>query len=71
MLDDNTINIDQQDELGNSALHYAAIASTRHGKSIYEKLIEEGADTTLKNKKARLLVIFSNKITKRAHWKSR
>jgi len=51
LIDDPTINLDQQDELGNSALHYAAKAHKMHGHDIYDYLIHKGANTQLKNNK--------------------
>ena len=47
---DSTIDLDQQDELGNTALHYAASAKGVHGEKIYKYLIDRGADTNLRNK---------------------
>ena len=47
--DDPTINVNQQDELGNTALHYAANAQKIHGGTIYHFLINKGANAHLKN----------------------
>ena len=52
--DDPTIDIDQQDELGNSALHYAANAQNLHGSELYDYLINKGADSQLKNNKGEI-----------------
>ena len=49
--DDLTIKLDQQDELGNTALHYAANAKKLHGGYLYDYLIVTGANTKLKNNK--------------------
>ena len=46
---DSTINVNQQDELGNTALHYAANAQKIHGRTLYHYLISKGASTDLKN----------------------
>lgn len=47
--DDPTIKINQQDELGNTALHYAANAQKMHGGVLYHYLVNRGADTQIKN----------------------
>lgn len=47
--DDPTINLNQQDELGNTALHYAANAQKIHGGTIYHYLVSRGANAQLKN----------------------
>lgn len=49
LLDDQTININKKDELGNTALHYAATAQKMHGGMLYHYLINKGADTNIKN----------------------
>ena len=49
--DDPNINLNQQDELGNTALHYAANAKKLHDSYLYDYLIDEGANTQLKNNK--------------------
>ena len=49
--DSKNINLDQQDELGNSALHYAAYANKKHGSLLYDYLIDKGANIQLKNNK--------------------
>lgn len=52
--DDPTINLDQQDELGNSALHYAASKQKMHGSELYDYLIGKGANTQLKNNRGEI-----------------
>lgn len=52
--DDPTTNINQQDELGNSALHYAANAHSLHGNFLYNRLIEYGANQELRNKRGKI-----------------
>ena len=54
LLDNSTTTIDQQDELGNSALHYAAKAHALHGTRLYRFLIDKGANTQLKNNKGKI-----------------
>ena len=49
ILDNDLTVINQQDELGNSALHYAAGSSTMHGDRLYRHLIDKGINTKLKN----------------------
>ena len=47
--DDPTININEQDGLGNTALHYAANAEKMHGGLLYHYLVSRGADANIKN----------------------
>ena len=47
--DDPSTNVNQQDELGNTALHYAANAQKIHGGVLYHYLISKGANAHLKN----------------------
>ena len=49
-LDDDTSTINQQDQRGNTALHYAANLAAQHGRDMYDLLIQYGAQDTLKNK---------------------
>ncbi len=48
--DDPSIDLNQQDGLGNTALHYAANLSAQHGRELYDLLIKHGANDTIKNK---------------------
>ena len=49
LLEDPTININRQDELGNTALHYAANAQKIHGGMLYHYLLHKGGDANIKN----------------------
>lgn len=47
---DDTIDIDEQDDLGNTALHYAAYSQTLHGDTFYKFLVNRGAKENIPNK---------------------
>ena len=49
MLEKDSTTINEQDELGNSALHYAAYAHVFHDSYIYHYLVHMGANIKLKN----------------------
>ena len=43
------VDVNAQDFMGNTALHYAALSSPIHGKDTYNLLVEKGADKNIKN----------------------
>ncbi len=47
--DDKDIDINTQDKLGNTALHYAAQATDAKGSDLYPYLIDQGADDSIRN----------------------
>ena len=49
LLNDQTIDVNQQDEIGNTALHYAANLQKIHSDTIYYYLIGKGADPYIEN----------------------
>lgn len=48
--EDTDIDLNQQDNLGNTAMHYAANLAGLHGRELYDLLINRGAKDTIKNK---------------------
>ena len=41
--------VDEQDDLGNTALHYAAYSQTLHGDTLYKFLVDRGAKEDIPN----------------------
>ena len=48
--DDKSIDIDTQDKLGNTALHYAARITSTEGSDLYYYLVYSGADDSIRNR---------------------
>ena len=55
-----TIDIDEQDTLGNTALHYAAYSKTLHGDNLYKFLVSRGANGQIKNNSGRTAFAIAN-----------
>ena len=51
LADDKKLNIDEQDELGNTALHYAVMREKRHGGDMCQYLLDKKAKCYIQNKR--------------------